>query len=164
MNRKSIATILKFGAVAFLLFVLLFVDGIWTISPSFISSALREITTVCRDAGTQRMLVLCLACYLVVFLILERRARSGTPYLRFINPNLWLAGLVLLALFQYALAYDTVSRSIQIPVLMTGVVFGKAIATWAAGGLKFRHPTQNPHPQPLSHPMGEGGVAKPATV
>jgi O-antigen ligase len=47
------------------------------------------------------------------------------------NPNLWLAALVLLALLPYALAYGVASRSLQIPLLMTGIVFGKAIATWA---------------------------------
>src|ERR1035437_3952566 len=46
----------------------------------------------------------------------------------------------------------------QIPVLMTGIVFGKAIATWVRFSRKFRHLTKSPHPQPLSHPMGEGGV------
>ena len=130
MICKLIAITLKYGAVAFLLFALLFADGIWATSPGFIGSSLREFAAVCRDSATQWMLVFCLAIYFILPLALERHARSGTPYLRFKNPNLWLAGLVLLALLQYALAYDMASHSMQIPMLMIGIVFGKAIATW----------------------------------
>ncbi len=130
MTRNSIATALKFCFVAFLLFVILFEDGIGAASFSFIGFVLRETTTVCRDSAIQWMLAFCLTIYFVIFLILERRAGSDTPRLRFTNQNLWLAALVLLALLQYALAYGTASHSIQLLVLMTGVVIGKAILTW----------------------------------
>jgi O-antigen ligase len=131
MIHKSIATALKCGVMVFLLFAPLFADGIWTTASGFIGSALREISAVCRDSSTQWMLIFCLTIYFVIFLISDSRARSDTPCLRPTNPNVWLASLVLLALLQYVLAYVTASHSIQILVLITGIVFGKAFAIWA---------------------------------
>ena len=131
MIWKSIATTSKYGAGLFPVFALLFADGIWATSPGFIGSALRELTAVCQDSSTQWMLVFCLAVYVVIFLISELRTQSDNSNLRSANSNVWLAAFVLLSLLRYALAYDTASRSIQIPVLMAGIVFGKAMATWA---------------------------------
>ena len=141
MNLKSLAMTSKCGVVAFLLFALLFADAIGAISPSFIGSFLKEITDVCRDASTQWRLVLCLACYFILLLLLERRfRRSPRPEARekkwlfhrnMFSPDLWLTASVLLALLRFALEYDTASHSIQILILMVGIVFGKAIATWA---------------------------------
>lgn len=145
MIRKSITTAIKFGSVGFLLFVLLFANGIWVKSPGFIGSALHEISAILRDSSTQWMVVLCLACYFVMLLILERRTDSTPHPIRKIeiltsprhsplpagaereclaffrrnvfNPNLWLAALVLLVLLRYAPAYGVAVQSTQVPVL-----------------------------------------------
>jgi hypothetical protein len=77
------------------------------------------------------MLLFCLTSYFIVFLMLEPRARSGTFDLRLANQNVWLAAFVLLSLLRYGLAYDTASHSIQMVVLVAGIVFGKAFGTWA---------------------------------
>jgi len=131
MNSKSIAASLKLGAVAILFFTFLFAGGIGATSLGFIGSAIRELTAVGRDSATQWMLVVCLAIYSVMFAILESPLRRGVSCREFINPNLWLASFVVVALLRYVLTYDTVSRSMQILVLMAGFVFGKAIAAWA---------------------------------
>jgi O-antigen ligase len=131
MNPKSTATALKCGAVVFLLFALLFAGGIGATSSGFIGFALRELTAIGQDSATQWMLVFCLAIYFVSFLILELRTRGDTSHLRPANPNVWLAAFVLLSLFRYARAYETASHSIQMPMLLAGIVLGKAMATWA---------------------------------
>ncbi|HXI70044.1 MAG TPA: O-antigen ligase family protein [Verrucomicrobiae bacterium] len=140
-TSKLFAALLKTGGVAFLFFVLLFADGVWATFPGFIGSALRDLTAVCRESGTQWMLVFCLVCYHGVFLFLERRARSDTPYLRFSNPNVWLGAFILAVLLRYALTYETAMQSMQIPVLMAGIVFGKAISMWVGFSFKHRHLT-----------------------
>ena len=148
MIRKSTSRALKYVAVAFCLSVFLFADGIGAASPDFIGFALMEITAIYRDSATQWMLVFCLAIYFISFLVLERRIVDAAPHpnhppfrggkeIRTVfcgnlfNPNFWLAGLVLLALLPYALAYDRTWHSRQIPILMAGIIIGKAIATWA---------------------------------
>jgi O-antigen ligase len=131
MYPKSIFTAIKYVVEVFFLFLLLFADGIWATSPGFIGFALREFNVVCRDSATQWMLVLCLTVYFFVFLVSESRERDNTPHLRPTNPNVWLAALVLLSLLKYVLAYDTASHSIQMLVLMAGIVFGKSFAAWA---------------------------------
>lgn len=103
-----------------------------------------EIEAACRDAGTQWMVVLCLASYFVMFVILEKRAGNQriatsvqsahmpevTRHLVW-NPGFWLVALVALVLLRYAFAYDTAAKSLQVVVLLTGVVVGKGIASWA---------------------------------
>jgi hypothetical protein len=48
------------------------------------------------------------------------------------NPNFWLAGFVVLVLLRYAFDYTNAAKSLQVVVLLTGIVFGKGIALWAA--------------------------------
>ena len=142
MIRKSITTVITFGSVGCLLFVLLFANGIWAKSPGFMGSALHEISDILRDSSTQWMVVLCLACYFVMLLILERRVGSPkageTPALPYrapfrrnvFNPNLWLAALVLLVLSRYAFSYGAAVHSSQVPVLLAGIVLGKGVWAW----------------------------------
>jgi hypothetical protein len=183
MNRASLRRLLRIlpvftGSLAFLLLGFLLFDDFWAATPGFIGSVLREVVAVGRDSSTQWMLVFCLAIYFIMFLILERRLGSmahrvgktlTSPHPsplpagaergclasfrgNLSNPDLWLAALVGLVLGRYALAYSTATHSVQIPVLLAGLVFGKAMAMWV------RYLTKNPHPQPLSQPLGEGGV------
>lgn len=119
-----------------------------------------EIQAACRDAGTQWMVVVCLASYFMTFLFLEWRLfqpqkntantkgktpsppsvfRSPTSISAFLaffrgiisNPVFWLVGLVGLVLLRYVFAYETAVRSLQPLVLLAGIVFGKGIALWA---------------------------------
>jgi O-antigen ligase len=92
------------------------------------------------------MVVLCLACYFIVFLILEHRLSPHGKWWRLGNANLWLAALVGLVLLRYAFAYQTASRSTQVPVLLAAIVFGKAISAWITGKLAFRHLTPSLSP------------------
>ena len=133
MIRKSIATAIKTGAVAFLLFALLLADGFWKTSVGFLGSFLREITAVFRDPGTQWMVFLCLVVYFTIFLFL--RARIATGLLRAANPSLWLAlGLFIGAIF-YAFNY---SPSLDALTLLAGAVLGQGVAIWT--GFEIRNP------------------------
>ena len=103
-----------------------------------------EIQAACRDAGTQWMVVVCLVSYFVVFLFLERRLagsqrsevggqtpdpRPKTLLLR--SPIFWLLAFVTLVLIRYAFDYTDAARSLQVVVLLTGIVIGKGIAFYA---------------------------------
>ncbi len=128
MIPKSAVTVIESGIVFCALGLFLFADGLANSAGGFGVSIFSEVAALCRDASIQWMLVCCLSSYFVVFLILEQR--SGAPCLRLTSPNIWLAALVAVTLLPYALAYATAAHSLQILVLLTGVIFGKALATW----------------------------------
>jgi hypothetical protein len=130
MICKSIATALKLGLVAILLFTLLFADGILRKTPGFFGSIITEITAVFRDPSTQWMVVLCLACYFILFLILERRLSPHDRLWQLGNANLWLSTSLALVLLRYAFAYQAASRSMQVCILLGGIVCGKAVSAW----------------------------------
>ena len=154
LKSKSTATALGYGAVPFLLYILLFADSPWGWSSGFFSSTTVQVTAVFRNPGTQWMVVLCLACYFFLLLFIERRAgfpataaadvsRLHSPgtagrwrriYARcrssFANPDFWLAALVLLALARYALEHNSTFRPSKIPVFIVGIFSGKAISLW----------------------------------
>ena len=160
LKSKTTTTALGYGAVPFLLFILLFAESLWERVPGsvFFGSITSQVTAVFRNSGTQWMIVSSLACGFFALLILECRAgypasvtagvsrlpspeiagRSRRIYARcrswFANPNFWLVALVLLALARYVLAYEPATnpafRSPKIPVLVAGIFFGKAISLW----------------------------------
>ena len=164
MLRKSIATAVKFGTVAFLLSTLLFAGGSLGTSSGLVGSMIREITAVSRDAGTQWMLVVCLLVYFVAFTLLERRAKLSRPvsYLKEFGNQWWLVAFVALCLVNYALRYESAAKSLQVLVLVSGIVVGKAVAAWVSfPGTSRVEPS---HPRHLLSPPlssirsgGEGG-------
>ena len=105
------------------------------------------------------MVVVCLLSYLAAFLVLERRGKwpqenaehakepagqahaSGRGVFALFaflrgncrKPDFWLAVFVSWVLLRYAVAYESASKSLQVVVLLTGVVFGKAVAFWTQG-------------------------------
>jgi O-antigen ligase len=135
MTRESFATALKMGAVAFLLVVFLFADGVWGSSPGFIGSALREIAAVFRDPGTQWMVFLCLGIYFTAFLFLC--SRGAHVFWRAANPSLWLACALLIGAVLYAIDY---SPSMQALILLGGAALGQGIAVWASPEARSRKP------------------------
>ena len=154
LKRKSIATVLGYGAVPFLLYCLLFADSPWGWSSGFFSFTAVQVTAIFRNAGTQWMVVLCLTCYFLLLLFLERRAgfpaRAADDAGRLLspetagwwrrifarcrswlsNPDFWLAALALLALARYASAHNSSMYQPKIPVFITGIFSGKAISLW----------------------------------
>jgi hypothetical protein len=125
-------------------------------APAFLQTVTREIQAASQDAGTQWMVVVCLLSYFIVFLVLKRRILpqrgtegtkeaqaepcpggfSGNGFARFVlfcgqSSDVWLCAFVFLVLFRYALDYANAAKSLQVVVLLTGLVFGKAVATWA---------------------------------
>lgn len=111
----------------------------------------REIQAACRDAGTQWMVVVCLLSYFVTFLILQGRlpqrgaeganlgsgnslpgrGGEGALFCRLmVSPDFWLVGLVAWVLLRYAVDYTNAAKSLQVVVLLSGLVLGKGVALW----------------------------------
>jgi O-antigen ligase len=126
MIRKSIATALKFSAVAFLLFALLFGDYMGTL----LGFCGLEIAAVVRDPATQWMVVLCLAGYSITLLILEYSMLPHDKRWQLGNVNIWLATLVVLVPLRYAFASPTASGFTHVSVFLAATICGKAISTW----------------------------------
>ena len=95
-----------------------------------IHSAFFGAKSIFRDAETQWMIVFCLTCYFLLVLFVGRRLLGGNNRLRFNDPDVWLAATVMLVLLRYAFAYDGVSGTTQVPVVLTGILCGIAIRTW----------------------------------
>ena len=132
----------------------------WAVSaaaPGWLRMVYFEIQAACRDAGTQWMVVVCLLSYLNVFLFLERRIlpqkntentkqitapptpgfrplTSISAFLAFFrgkNSDVWLLCFVAIVLLRYAFDYTNAARSLQVVVLLTGIVIGKGFAFYA---------------------------------
>jgi hypothetical protein len=124
-------------------------------SPAWLQLIAREIQAACRDAGTQWLVMACLVCYFITFLVLGRRlaplnsqpSTSATPSRHlsrvtrhvFRNPDFWLCAFVLLVLLRYAFDYANAAKSLQVVVLLAGIVIGKGIALWS-GWARSRGP------------------------
>ncbi len=136
MKRELLLKVLKAGGAAFLLYLLLFAARLQGSSPGVISSALRELTAILLDPGTQWMAFACLGIYFTAFLFFRWRGSSGVW--RAANPDLWLAsGLGIMAAF-YAFHYVP---SAQALTLLAGAVLGKGMAFWAE--FEFHHSKSN---------------------
>jgi hypothetical protein len=149
MISRSTEIVFDNGLVVFLLFSLLFADGVLAVSPGYPGSLLREIVTFLGDPRIQWMFVFCLACDLIALLVLEQLAAvrlspnsevdakwSFSMLAAFFrangfNRNLWLVAIAFFALSRYAWAYEASVHSIQVPVLLSGCVCGKVMSTWA---------------------------------
>lgn len=121
-----------------------------------------EIQAASRDGGTQWMVVLCLVSYLLMFEVLDRRnltlgaggnnkepdfetSNSSAQWeaaqllaavrMRLGKPGTWLVTFLVLVLGRYALAYATASNSLQLVVLLTSMVVGKAVGFWVGSPL-----------------------------
>ncbi len=129
--RNSIVEALKVGVPACLVVAFVFGDELCGESRGWLGALDREIIAVSNDPATQWAVVVCLAYYLGILFILERRSfrRNNGHY--FGAANLWLAGLVAVVLLGFALAYGRASDSTEVLVLLSGIIVGKAISVWA---------------------------------
>ncbi len=100
-------------------------------SPGCLRIVARYFAVVCYDPTVQWMVVLCLVFYFIMLLSVELRALSGAPNCPLRNCNVWLGVFVLLAMLRYTFAYDVASQSTRLLIFLTGIVFGKAVSTWA---------------------------------
>jgi hypothetical protein len=152
--RRIFKVIIPVGLWALLLLGALFGNySLSLLSPAELQFIAREIQAACRDAGTQWMVAVCLLSYLIVFIVLEAKSqvsglkskvasesevksRHPSPVTRhvFRNPNFWLCAFVVLVLLRYAFDYVNAARSLQVVVLLTGIVVGKGIGLWADWG------------------------------
>lgn len=147
-TRQRFFVVLPILLLAILLAALLFSSAFSSpTGPRWIQFIFREVAAACRDAGTQWMVVACLVSYFVTFLVLEgrfgvfrlksnagaeRQSRPPSLLPRHIlgNSDVWLVAFVVLVLVRYAFDYANAARSLQVVVLLTGVVIGKGIALW----------------------------------
>ena len=159
VTRRRLKTILTLILLGAILAGLLF-SGYATTgnAPSWVRMVSVEIQAACRDAGTQWMVVVCLVSYFIVFVFLERRILpqdstkitktadggqsiegrgrfSSLAFLAFFRGKssdvFWLLVFVTLVLLRYAFDYTNAARSLQVVVLLTGIVVGKGVALWA---------------------------------
>ena len=88
------------------------------------------------------------------------------------SPNFWLIVFISLVLLRYVFDYSNAAKSLQVVVLLTGIVVGKGIALWAgwtkSRGTKVesREPEQVGRvtpcaPSPINHPLST--INTPAT-
>jgi hypothetical protein len=68
------------------------------------------------------------------------------------SPDFWLLVFVALVLFRYAFDYANAAKSLQVVVLLTGIVVGKGIALWAAWSPRLKSKVQGPR----SGEVGQG--------
>ena len=126
MKRELFLKILKAGVAAFMLYLLLFADHLRRSSFGVIGSALRELTAILLDPGTQWMALLCLGIYFTAFLFFRGHGSPG--FCRAANPDLWLAcGMVLMAAL-YAIHHVPSAPALT---LLAGAVLGQGTAFWA---------------------------------
>ena len=144
MNRLPVSSFFAVG-------LLIVTTGIALFSTYFVSSPLGWLragavvsVAICRDPGTQWIIVLWLVSYFIIISVLASR-----PYLesasadfadecrvlnRFIiDHEFWLNGFVVLALLRYASGYKGMGYSTQVPILLAGIVLGK-MAAWFGQG------------------------------
>jgi len=136
MTRKSIADFLTTSAVFILSFGGLFVEGVFPAFGAWSVNIFREITAMCRDTGTQWMLVVCLAAYFLTFSLLEWRLNPPAK-----KSSLLSFAFVALCLANYAGRYETAVRSTQVLVLLAGMVLHcRAQGSWSFDALDVQVP------------------------
>jgi len=59
-------------------------------------------------------------------------------------PTFWLVALLVLVLLRYAVDYANAAKSLQVVVLLTGMVIGKGMALWAAWAKRPLTPSLSP--------------------
>ena len=180
--RCIFKVVLPFGLLAAVLAMVLFSGYTQPFSsPEWVQFLTREIQAACRDLSTQWMVVVCLVSYFVVFAVLARRFKfqvssfksesesktqrtkppssilhpPSAPLQRAISsPDFWLTGFVALVLLRYAVDYPNAAKSLEVVVLLTGIVIGKGIALWAAWNPSLtsnvQRPTSGEYPAPSS--------------
>jgi hypothetical protein len=160
VGLRALKTVILFGLLASALAGFLFAEYSTTAdAPGWLRLVSIKIQAASRDAATQWMVVICLLSYFVTFLILARRVwpQKGTEgtkekpggrgqksevrgpfsfFARFVrfcgkSSDAWLCAFVVLVLLRYAFDYANAVRSLQVVVLLTGVVVGKGVALWA---------------------------------
>jgi len=125
MKRELFLKVLKAGGVAFLLYLLLFAGHLRG-SAGVFGSALRELTAILLDPGTQWMAFSCLGIYYAAFLFFRWRAYPG--FWRATNQDLWLASGVLILAALYFVHHIPSGPALT---LIAGTVLGQGMAFWA---------------------------------
>ena len=129
MSRKSTAMTLGFGIAAILLFAILLTAETWMLSPGSLNPVHRQVLAAFRDRATQWLILSALACYFILFCVLEHRLSPPVKWWRLGNANLWLFALVTLALLRYPLLNQNSYAFVELAILLSGIVFGKSVST-----------------------------------
>jgi hypothetical protein len=120
----------------------LFGDCMAIRSSHVLGPVITEASAIMLDVGTQWVVYVCAATYFATFFVLRlRRAgwrSTGTRWGVFLRSEVWLAGLVAVAVLSYALHYTLAL------VLFGGAVLGQGAAVWAPKSPKSE--VQGPKP------------------
>lgn len=124
-------------------FLLLFDYTVSQKLPPWVTQAGVDIRAVCANASTQWIVVSCLITYFITMLSIEWTSiKSAKPkinssprfpelFLVFRGCQVWLALFVGIVLLRYIFDFRTAAKSLQVVVLLAGIVIGKGIALWA---------------------------------
>ena len=86
----------------------------------------------------QWAVIACLVTHFVIFLLVQRRISLAESWWRWSNAELWLCGLIMLALLHYVFDHKTAANATRLFILLSGIVLGKGaalVARWP--GAKF---------------------------
>ena len=96
------------------------------------SSILSEVAAAFADVATQWMIFVCAGMYFVAFVVLRSRlaggGRAGMRWNAWLPGELWLLGLVAVAVLAYAFDYTQAVKSTQALVLLSGAMLGQGAA------------------------------------
>ena len=103
-----------------------------------LGSILGEAAAVLSDSGTQWMVFLCAVIYLLAFAILRRHlageGRTRSPCSAPLPCELWLVGVLAVAVLAYVFDYARAVKSTHALTLLGGAVLGQGAAVWAGWG------------------------------
>ena len=163
MSGLLLRKCLWIGLVLSVLGLCFFGDGSPAKSSQVLGPALAEITAVLADPGTQWMVFVCAAMYLLAFVILRRRLAGGgeggagdavdgrwkmedrASVVRagwglaaqgLGQPAFWLTGLMVLAAVAYAFDYTQSAKSTQALTSIGAAMVAQGAALWEGGRQK----------------------------
>jgi hypothetical protein len=142
MNTRAVFPRLTPALAMLALALCLFGDCMAIRSSHVLGPVITEASAIMLDVGTQWVLYVCAATYFATFFVLRlRRAGLRSTGTR-LNPSLaaeiWLAGLVAVAVLAYAVYYPQAVKSTQALTLLGAAALGQGAALWAERTLKSK--------------------------
>ena len=126
MICKFLSQAARIGAVAFLLFVLLFADSTWGISSGLLAFIFRGVVLLLRDPDAHWVVYLCFGTYFTAFTFYHFR-RIPDFWRAETNPNLWLTSVLFISSVHYIIDKSSFTNALT---LLGGAVLGQGVAAW----------------------------------
>lgn len=133
--RHRIRQLMRLCLVTFASAIVLFSEfALSRAAPSWLCAISDEIDRTCNETQTQWMVVVCQGIYFMTFLFLEKRFTQNDRWWCIGNPNLWLGGLVMVAVVNYVLIHPNVQTGRHVIGLLAGIIIGLGVRTWVYRG------------------------------